>query len=257
MSIRSTLLAVGLAAGLLVAPVAQLTSVTLAHAEPVAAQAVANPTESTAAADWLNSQFVDGSYLAGWDGSGDPGNTVDAVLGLVAAQAHLDTAQSATDWLAGQASVFTDGGSNAGRAAKLAIVAAAMGRDATDFGGVHLISAMKADDPSLAGNPYSLALIVLGLARHGEPLPDSVRTALLATQDAASGAFGFGPFWPADPDSTGLMVQGLQQFSTDAELQEAAARAVAYLQQSECTVAACEPAGPTGVPSRRTTPRVW
>lgn len=133
--------------------------------------------------------------------------------------------------LAAQADDYTQG--NSGRAARLAIVAAAVGQDPTNFGGVDLIARTTAGLSSFVGNPFSASLAIIALSRAGEPVPDALLEALLDSQ-AADGVFGFGAgsgFFP-DPDSTGLAMVALST-SSRAGATAALDRAVAWAQANQ------------------------
>ncbi|GAA2180390.1 hypothetical protein GCM10009785_11010 [Brooklawnia cerclae] len=228
MNLRNKLLAVGIAAGLVLTPVASTALASQSHAGPVVSQ-VQNQDAATRAADWLNSQFVDSTYLTGFTGEGDPSNTADAVLALVASQAHPETITKAVEWLQSQAPTAA---TNAGNSARFLLVADAMGIDPTDFGGVDLVSKVADDGSSQAGNPYGLALQVLALSRSGATVPDGIVNALSATQEA-SGAFAF----PSgiDIDSTGLAALALSLLTEDPDAQDAADAAVQWLLDNQCT----------------------
>ncbi len=183
---------------------------------------------SSRAADYLAAQMPEGQ-LNGMTGTPDPGNTVDAALALLATGGHTDTVDKATEWLRGQARDYTKDGTDAGRLGKLAIYADAAGIDPTDFGGLNLIEGMQ-HAASPTENPFSSALLVLGLARTETEVPDRVVGDLLATRDpGGSGAFGFGAATPIDQDSTALAAQALSLLTENAEARAAAVDAADFL----------------------------
>lgn len=122
----------------------------------------------------------------------------------------------------------------AGRAGRLAVVAAATGENPRDFGGVDLVKAIldnTAADGQVdgGGNPFSQALAMIGLARTGTAVPPAMLTALLGAQNA-EGAFGFGSgasFFP-DLDTTGLAIQVLHHLRSDPAAKAALDKAVAW-----------------------------
>ena len=214
MSFRTTLAAVGLAAGLVLAPLA---SPATSHAAP--------DVDVVAAADWLSGQFTDNQYLKGFDGSTpDPATTIDGVLALVAADAHPELVASTVTWLGGQAGELASTPTSAARAA---ILAEAVGQDAANFGGVNLVTAMQGDLGDAASNPYGLALLVIGLERTDTQVPAAVVDALLATQQD-DGAFAF-PDFGVDIDSTALAAQALSLLDDNERAGLAQRKAVGWL----------------------------
>ncbi len=164
---------------------------------------------AAAAGDYIVSQLVDGGHVAGDTG----GSTADVVLALTAVGGHDAEVDAATDWLEGQAATFAVG--NGPAAGKLAIVAAATGRDARDFGGVDLVTQIESQiQPSGQcggfGFAFGQALCILGLERAGAEVPQTAVDFLVTFQDDA-GAFGFdsGGSFTADGDSSGLALAAL------------------------------------------------
>ncbi len=231
MSFRTTLAAVGLAAGLVLAPLA---SPATSHAAP--------DVDVVAAADWLSGQFTDNQYLKGFDGSTpDPATTIDGVLALVAADAHPELVASTVTWLGGQAGELASTPTSAARAA---ILAEAVGQDAANFGGVNLVTAMQGDLGDAASNPYGLALLVIGLERTDTQVPAAVVDALLATQQD-DGAFAF-PDFGVDIDSTALAAQALSLLDDNERAGLAQRKAVGWLIDNQCTETSelCPTTGP-------------
>lgn len=229
MKLRTRLASAVLAAGLVMTPLVATTSPASSVAAPVKASAEV----IEKAANWLSGQFTDDQYLTGFDGtSPDPGNTIDGVLALVAADAHSKTVHSATQWVSGQAPAYAV---NPASAARMTILADAVGKDPISFGGVDLLAAMEGALGDAEANPYSLALLVIALERVSAEVPATVTDALLATQDP-SGAFGF-PGYGIDPDATAIAAQALLQVHGDQPAADAAKKAVDWLVANQCTEA--------------------
>lgn len=166
---------------------------------------------------------------------GGAGSTADGVLALVAAGGHEDTVELMTDWLETQAAAYAGNGGPA--AGKIAIVAGATGRDATDFGGVDLIAAM---DSSLLANgqcgsfgyAFGQALCILGYHRAGVEVPANVIEHIYNYQDEASGAFGYGSFTP-DGDGSGMALMALAGVLEADGATDSAVRVRNYLRESQ------------------------
>ena len=157
---------------------------------------------------------------AGWvkenlPAAGDPDGQWQAILAMASVEqcSFAPAVASQLALLKKEAADYV--ADNPGRAGRLAIVAAAVGEDPYDFGGVDLIAAIldgtQTDGQVNPGaNPFSQSLAIIALTRAGEPVPAEMVSALLGMQNAA-GAFGFGSgdsFWP-DLDATGLAIQAL------------------------------------------------
>lgn len=167
------------------------------------------------------------------------GVTADGVLALLAAGGHDEQVAELTDLLEEQAQDYAGaGGAGAG---KLALVAAATGRDATDFGGVDLLAAITdslAEDgacdaswPSAFGN----SLCILGLDRNDADVPAELLASSYSFQDSETGAFGFQTEdgFTADTDSTGLMLAALSGVADDRDAALSAAAARDYLLEAQ------------------------
>lgn len=268
------LMAFGVAGALLVAPASSAS----AH-DPVLLPALpASLTSSTdatddeaaeAAASWLADQLQDGAIPEDTGGA-----TIDTLLMLVAAGGHDDAVAAAGDWLAGQAESYAvDNGPAAG---KLAIAAAALGLDPSDFGGVDLpaqVQAQTAADGTCGefGSAFGNSLCILGLVRADAEVDPALVTHLLTYQDQETGAFGFydGDTFIPDADSSGLALAALAAMvdsaadagsggaggSSDGSdaLEETASAAVAVrdhliaTQQEDGSWAGFSPANTTGV----------
>lgn len=196
-----------------------------------AAHAAPADDATTRAAAWLGGQFTEGQSLPGYDGTTpDAANTIDGILALVATGEHDMLVTSATDWVASQAADLAATPTGAARAA---ILADATGRDASDFGGVDLVSAMQGELGDAAANPYGLGLLVIGLERNDTEVPAEVIDALLATQDR-EGWFGF-PDFGVDIDSTAVAALALSSQTENEAATAAAQKATDWLVANQCT----------------------
>ena len=224
MTLRTKAAAVALAAGLLMAPMAAIVTPAACYGAPDEAV--------TRAADWLGQQFTDGQYLIGFDGvTPDPTYTIDGTLALVSASTQAETVDSAVAWVTSQAAGFV---TNPASAARVAILADAVGADVLNFGGVDLVAQLQAPlDESTFANPYGLAMLVIALERTDTAVPQSVLDALLATQDA-QGAFGF-PEFGVDIDSTALAALALGSLKDNEQASQANQKAVDWLVANQCT----------------------
>ncbi|MGC3955819.1 MAG: LPXTG cell wall anchor domain-containing protein [Propionicimonas sp.] len=179
---------------------------------------------ATDAANWLAKNPADADDVDGlWQ----------SVIGLATVNQcrFAPAVNRALEQLNARANEYTE--NNPGRAARLAIVASAVGLDPTDFGGVDLVARITSDLGSFSGNPFATSLAIIALTRAGAEVPDSLLQALLDSQ-AADGQFGFGSgsaFFP-DPDSTGLAIVALSG-SPRAGAAAAVSRAVAWAQGAQ------------------------
>jgi hypothetical protein len=157
-------------------------------------------------------QEDDGGYPAFGPGSA-PGSTIDAVLAFVSygsdPTVHTQGGDAADDYLATQATSYA---SDPGAAAKLALGVALMGLDASNFGGVNLVSTMAASYNSGTGayglDTFDAAYHLLALDAAGEAVPP------LAVQDiegaqATDGGWEFFPGGGSDQNTTAFVVQAL------------------------------------------------
>jgi len=176
-----------------------------------------------AAAGWLASQLVDGDHIEvtiDLDGNGqitdderfpDYGLTADTVIALAAAGVGGDASAAATDYLetnielyVGDADTDDDGVDDpegeyyAGALAKALLLADVTGRDATDFGGVDLVSRLLAtqtpsgrfSDISQYGdfsNNIGQSLAVIALQRTDQRLLTGNATDYLRAQQCLDG----------------------------------------------------------------------
>lgn len=222
---RVRVLSVGAVCGAVVATA-------LATAAPVAAATQASP---DAAAGWLAGQYVDGSLSYG--GSPNSGMTLDGILALTSRKVASSVAAAATDAFAANAASYISptGGStrSAGAVAKVALVAQAQNRDATNFGGEDLLATLESLKSSAAPNvgryrdaagvggsdwsgSFSQSLALLVTSRAGAVAPDAVE--FLINLQCDNGGFPYSPNEStgkcsansdADNDATAMAVQAL------------------------------------------------
>lgn len=192
---------------------------------PSSAPAVLASTEAASAADYLALQLADLKT--------DPGAAAEAIIALASSQTHQSETQALNTYLKGAAADYV-ASKGAGAAGKIAIVAAVMGENPRNYGGVDLVQvildAAAAADGNL-GDPFTQSLALTGLARARQPLPVDMVDTLLTMQNSA-GAFGFGDpasadFW-ADQDSTGLAIAALLNVKSSAPVAGAITRAAAW-----------------------------
>ncbi|MGJ6981276.1 LPXTG cell wall anchor domain-containing protein [Aestuariimicrobium soli] len=223
--LSTRLLAAGFAASIALSGGIATLTLSSADAAPISAAAVSNPAETQKAADWIAAQWSsDPSKLSG-------GLLADAILALVASESHQTEVAA---MVAKLKSTAADDAYNAGSAGKIALVAAAVGADPKDFGGVNLIDVITTDltaDPS-AGYSFSLALAVLGLARNGVAVPDSA-LAQVFSQQGTTGAYGYVETWNnntfvEDPDATAIMIAALRSLGDTPGAADALAKAEAW-----------------------------
>lgn len=193
-----------------------------AQAAPAPTAELESP--ARAAATWAAAQLTDGTHA-----SEDHGLTADLVLGLAATGTGGRTVAAAGDWLENGAEWYisrgVSGDVNAGAAAKLALVAGVdhPNREATDFGGVDLVSTLldrlqdsgRFTDDTASGdlsNQFTQSLAVLALERTGEVPAPAVD--FLAGTRCADGGYPLSlrsdpDNCTADVDSTAMAVQAL------------------------------------------------
>lgn len=172
--------------------------------------------------------FVNGNLPTADDGADA---LINAALGLSAVDscAYASTIRSLIADLKTQAADFV--GENPGRAAKLAILASAVGENPDGFGGLDLLGIVASGTQSDGqvgeyASSFVQAYAVIAYVRAGQPAPDAVLANLLSAQDS-SGAFGYvnGGSFTSDYDTTGLAIQALHAAGGDSA---AIARAVAW-----------------------------
>jgi hypothetical protein len=211
---------------LAVAGLVGLTAVAAATAATPARAATTTTDPAQAGAGWLARQLVDGDHYL-FEGStfADYGSTADGVVALAAAGVGKDAAGKATDFLAAHVADYADtagqfGGPLAGSYAKLALAAAAEGRDPHAFGGVDLVTGITGLETSTGmftqggfETVTSQSLAILALARVKAPIDGKAVTFLAGARCAAG---GFPSAFPAagaactpDPDSTAIAAEAL------------------------------------------------
>ena len=226
--------------------VAALVAPTAAFAQTPGTPNVAGAAD--VAAGWLAGQFVDDERIeTTFDGVTYPdhGVTADALLALAGAGSAGHTIENATNWLAAEVGTYTgdgEGDAYAGATAKLAVVAGATGRDATDFGGRDLVAQLldleadsgRFEDRSLWGdwsNVLSQSLAVIALERTTDAGPSAAAVDYLADAACPDGGFpvAFGGACTPSADATGFAVQALLA----AGEQDAAGAAVQWLLRTQ------------------------
>jgi hypothetical protein len=173
---------------------------------------------------WLAAQVTPGGFIEGPGDTPDAGDTLQTALALAAAGHEQATFDSIVGWLASNVDMVTGTGDNVdpGETGYLMLVVAAAHDDATDFGGVDLVSrlggTLGAFEPGLYGSYASVgdptysgvfeqSLALMGLAAAGATEdPDAITW--LADQQCG-GAAEFNGAWmsyraPATPPATGL-----------------------------------------------------
>ena len=229
--LRSTV--AGFAAGLALT-IAPLLAAGVATAADAATPAPNAAVASTPAIAMPNAA-ADAQYLVGQftpaKAAANPGTAADVILGLAASGSEHTSTTALNAALQKAAPSYAK---KAGAAAKLAIVAAAMGDSPANYGGVNLVSvitsAVSAGHGNL-GDPFTQSLAIVALHRAGVAVPASMVSALLADQNA-SGAFGWvsGSTFSPDPDTTGLAIMALADLNTPAG-QTAVTKAVTWATQ--------------------------
>jgi hypothetical protein len=175
---------------------------------PVSAQG-AGPSMD-AAADWLLTLRDENGAFPGFDGTPDPGVTVDAVTALALAGRTNDLAPSLA-YLEGEALVYAQTGP--GSAAKLALMLIVSGQNPRDFATVDPLSIVEhgAQAGMIGFGPYDHALGLLALAAGGSAIPDAAIEAVWSSQGEEGGwAFdGATNVGAADSNTTALMIRAL------------------------------------------------
>ncbi len=186
------LVASGIAAMLLLLPAVP------AHAEDLDA--------ASKAGDYVVSQITDNA-------TGEVGSTIDSVLALFATGDSGLAAQAdpLIETVKEQTSSYVESGPEA--AAKLTILATALGEDPSSFAGQDLINTITtavADDGSFGAFPgaFSSSLGIIALGRADVEIPEAMVSFLVegANED---GGFGYAADQPSDADSTGMVLQAL------------------------------------------------
>ena len=163
---------------------------------------------ATQAADFVAGSLIGGDHLTSQ--FGDESATADGLLALVAGGGHASEVAAMTAYLQSHASTYA---TSPDAAAKLALVAGAVGADPSAFGGVDLV-ALMADGVAADGafgaypGPYSSGLGMIAMQRSGSPVPSPMVTWLIGQQQD-DGGWSYEPTAPSDTDSTGMALLGL------------------------------------------------
>ena len=165
---------------------------------------------ANAALQWIRpQQSSNGSF------GSNVGATVDVILAVSAANQQPDAwrspaGYSLVDYAATHAATFA--GQSAAAAGKLALGAAAAGKDPRNFGGVNLVTVIDSRYNSSTGaygaNNQDQILAMLGLRAAAEEVP-AAAIQRLADQANTDGGWGWTNGVPSDVDSTSLAVEAL------------------------------------------------
>jgi hypothetical protein len=184
---------------------------------------------ANAALQWMRpQQSANGSF------GNNSGATLDVILAVAAANQPPDAWRSAAgaslvDYAAANAATFS--GQSAASAGKLAVGAAAAGRDPHSFGGVDLVAALASSYNPTSGaygaNNMDQAWALLGLRAAGEAVP-AAAVARLAGQANPNGGWGWAAGIASDVDSSALAVSALLAAGASAS-DQAVVDGLAYL----------------------------
>jgi prenyltransferase beta subunit len=198
-----------------------------------APQAAAYTEATNKALTWIKTQQqADGSF-AGFGA----GSTVDAVLGIVAGgrdvSEYSQGGNTPVTFLESKASGLA---ATAGGAGKLLVAVDAIGGNARSFGGVDLVSAIKATYGISATGQYGAdalgsAFAILGLHAAGEAVPAEAIAHLKSLQGPEGGwAFsGDTSTGSADTNTTAVVLQAMAAVGADKTEADSVSKAVAYL----------------------------
>jgi squalene cyclase len=228
----------------------------------VSAQATpGTPVDASAAlarsVDWLNSQQqADGGWI-GFSGVSDVGATIDAVIAIAAARnAGVETdLASATAFLETNGKTYAEAG--AGQAAKLVLVAVALGQDPTSFAGLDSVELMQdgfnSSTDMYGTGMYDTALVSLALGAIGNDPPDIVLNAMRDKQ-IADGSWAFDGTTTAgngDTNTTAVIIQALVATKhTEGDL---ILHGIEYLQRSQLPQGFAFQPGPGAQPDANST----
>lgn len=144
----------------------------------------------------------------GFGGFG-PGQTMDAIFAIRSAGLDPNSFERAGKTPADFVVAHAGEATTAAAAAKAAMGAVAVGLDPRDTGGVDLVgvaeAAYDATTGAYAGDDFSQAIVILGLARAGAGIPAGALQALRAHQ-FEDGGWGFGE---SDADTTAIVLQAM------------------------------------------------
>lgn len=209
---------------LLASGIAGLLALTLA----LPAQA-ANPDAARKAGEFVASQISDGAIT-------EVGSTVDSILALFATSDPELAAKAdpLVEKVKSEAAGYLESGPEA--AAKLAILADALGEDPTTFFGSDLIAVVTGavgDDGSFGAFPgaFSSSLGITALSRAGADVPEKMVDYLVSGANS-DGGFGYAADQPSDADSTGMALLALAAVPS-AGTDEATAKAMSWASDNQ------------------------
>lgn len=202
--------------------------------------------EAIKAADWILSQDAE-STKAGL------GSVADDTLALAATsdQRYAAEVTRRVEYLKTNATKYV-ADQGAPGAAKLAIIAMAVGSDPKAFGDVDLVAAMKQGikaDGAVGAfpGPFASGLVMVALARAGEAVPESMVTYLL-TYKQADNSFAYAQTGnPGDADNTAMAVLGLKAAKSATDVVEAAVKWLESTQLADGSWAGYAPVNSTAI----------
>lgn len=175
---------------------------------PIAAQSPG--AQLDAASNWLLSQRDESGAFPGFDGTADPGVTVDAVTALAMAGRAREL-ETSLAYLEAEALVYAQTGP--GSAAKLALMLIAAGQNPRDFATVDPLSIVEhaAAAGMIGFGPYDHAIGLLALSAAGSSIPDAaIEAAWSAQGEEDAWAFdGSTAVGSADTNTTAMMIRAL------------------------------------------------
>jgi hypothetical protein len=244
------LIVVGIALAVLATPLSALAQAT---PSPVADSAEA----IQRGADWLVSQQGDDGAWVGFNGTSDPGVTIDAVIALAAARTagvDIDLAP-AVAYLQANGTAYAESG--AGAAAKLALAAAAAGQDPATFAGINPVELAQKGFSSATDmygtGLYDTALVALALGAVNNDPPDTVLKSI-DNRQMADGSWAFDGTTAAgngDTNTTALLIQALVATKhTEGDL---ILHGIEYLQRSQLANGFSFQPGPGSTPDANST----
>ena len=182
----------------------------------------ADPAAAAKAGAYLTSQAAAAE-------AGEPGSMIDTALGLVAS-GEAAAAGPLVTRATGTAGTYAATAPEA--AAKLAILADAVGADPKAFGGTNLLAAVTAGvkaDGAFGAYPgaWASGLGLVALERADADVPATMVTFLLA-QANDDGGFGYASGQPSDADNTGMALIALAAAGEAPGVAEARVEALAW-----------------------------
>ena len=208
-----------------------------AFAQATPAATPEGSTAVTRAVAWLTSQQQANGSWVGFTGEGDPGVTIDAVLALVAAgNGGVPVGlESATRYLSASARSYAESGT--GQAAKVVLVAIALGEDPAVYAGFDPLEMMLDGFNGAADmygtGLYDTALVGLALGAINKDLPSVVLDSIRNRQ-TADGSWAFDGTTSAgngDTNTTAIVIQAL--VALDHTEGDMILHGIEYLQRSQ------------------------